>query len=223
MDWKNYYRNKEYIRKKITEKRLNLERVISSNKEYEKIKAEKIAGEEIVARLDKYLIDLNQLKDNVSLEDKEYRNRRIKFLSDQITDMLYRFFPDKGFEAKINFDDKRRVSNAGLKLIDKSGVERNPELSEGMLLQYLISYAAINAVLDSVDKHIIFIDEAFGVASQQNLPKIAEMLQQSCESGMQIILATQNPLLYNSIPHKVFQLELDPVEDKVMVGDVIER
>ena len=220
MDYNKMIANKQYFEKKLMEKKLKLEQISISNKEFEYLNAEKVSGDEILSALELYSRNLKDLWDNVNREDKDYRNRRIEFLNSEITKMLVKFFPNKNLVANIVFDDKYKNSNAYLSLIDEDGDVRNPLNTEGMFQQYLISYAAVTSVLQTMNKHIVFIDEAFGVASKKNLPKIADVLAQSCESGMQIILATQDPLLFDNIPHRVINLELNPVTDSVEIESV---
>ena len=214
--------DKDFFKKQLLDKKLQLERVIAANKEYEQLEREKVAGESIEQELKQYVSDLVQLKDNVNYEDKEYRNRRIDFLNNELTDMLYKFFPNKGLVADIVFDDKYKGSNAFLQLKDADGNLRTPENTEGGFGQYLISYAAVTAVLQTLGQNIVYLDEAFGVASKTNLVKMADLLNKSCQSGMQIILATQDPLLYSSVPHRAFCLELDVEKDAVVVDKVLD-
>lgn len=222
MDYNRMLSNKHYFEKKLLENKLKLEQIAVSNKEFEQLSAEKVAGDEIATAVNLYINDLKDLLNNVNREDKDYRNRRIDFLNSEITKMLERFFPNKNLIANIVFDDKYKNSNAYLNLIDGEGDLRNPANTEGMLGQYLISFTAVTTVLKTMSKHIVFIDEAFGVASKNNLPKIADVLAKSCEDGMQIILSTQDPLLFNTIPHRVINLSLDPITDSVEVESIDE-
>lgn len=209
--------DKAFFERRIMEKKIQLEQIANSNKEFEQLSVDKARGDEILKAVEMYVNDLKDLLDNVNKEDKDYRNRRIDFLNTEITKMLNKFFPNKDLEAKIVFDDKYKNSNAFLRLVDKEGDLRNPANTEGMFEQYLISFTAVTTVLQTLRKNIVFIDEAFGVASKNNLPRIAECLAKRCESGMQIILATQDPLLFNVIPHKVTNLILNPVTDAVEI------
>lgn len=222
MDYNKMLSNKQFFEKKLMEKKLKLEQITSSNKEFEQLSAEKIRGDEILGVLEMYTRDLNDLLANVNREDKDYRNRRINFLNTEITKMLNKFFPNKNLEASIVFDDKYKNSNAFLNLVDGEGDVRNPANTEGMFEQYLISFTAVTTVLQTLSKNIVFIDEAFGVASKNNLPRIAECLAQSCGNGMQIILATQDPLLFNTIPHRVTNLILNPITDAVEIESVVD-
>lgn len=222
MDVNKIIKDKEFFRKRLLDKKLQLENVVMANREYEQLEQEKIAGEAIEQELKQYLADLVQLKDNVNFEDKEYRNRRIDFLNSELTEMLYKFFPNKGLIADIIFDDKYKGSNAYLQLKDADNNIRTPENTEGGLGQYLISYAAVTGVLKALNQNIVFLDEAFGVSDKTNLVKIGELLHKSCEEGMQIILATQDPLLYSSVPHRAFCLELDVEKDSVVIDKVLD-
>lgn len=220
MDYNKMLSNKKYFEKKILENKIKLEQITTSNKEFETLSADKVAGDEIAGALDTYMLNLKDLLDNVNREDKDYRNRRIEFLNSEITKMLEKFFPNKNLAANIIFDDKYKNSNAYLTLVGPDGEVRNPANTQGMLEQYLISFTAVTTVLETMDKHIMFIDEAFGVSSKTNLPKIADILEKSCKSGMQIILATQDPLLFETIPHHVINLSLNPVTDSVEIASI---
>ena len=113
----------------------------------------------------------------------------------------------QGFKAEITCDFKRGNNKASLRLIDRAGNVHLPYLSEGKLCQYLISFATTIGVVKGLNTQTVYVDEAFGVSSKANLPKIGEILQESINDGLQVILISQSSELYNSVSRREIHLE----------------
>ena len=156
------YSKKEFYRRKITEKKLFLERTKVRNQEYEKIIACKTEAENALHDVQHYL------------------------------QML-------------------RVC---------SGFMRKPQMSEGKLCQYLISFAAVYSVVKSLGGSSIYVDEAFGVASTARLGDVGEMLNKCVHDGMQIILVSQKADLYCEIPHREIVMHKDSISDSVIIDNI---
>lgn len=101
----------------------------------------------------------------------------------------------QGFKAEITCDFKRGNNKASLRLIDRAGNVHLPYLSEGKLCQYLISFATTIGVVKGLNTQTVYVDEAFGVSSKANLPKIGEILQESINDGLQVILISQSTVI----------------------------
>ena len=198
-----------------------LEHVKSNNEHYRKLEENYKKLSELQSDYEDYVRLLKKLLLNLQTEYGEFRERRLAFLNESITDRLLKIFPERGFSAKIEYEDKRGKEMARLVLNDPLGRVRRPSMTEGDLCKYLICYAAIESVVTSLGRNIIYIDEAFGVASDVNKPKIGQLLQSSVENGMQIILVSQSKELYEEVKHREFQLEFHPeTETAVLVGVV---
>ena len=214
--------NKRYFRKKIEERKIFEERCRTNNLIYEKLERQRIAVEDTIRDIRDYLRTLSLLKDYINHENTLFRNGRISFLNKIITDRLDEIFPDECLEARISYNDKNRSSKADLRLYDGVGNQRKPSISEGKFCQYLIGYTAVEGIIQSVGKNIIYIDEAFGVASERNLAYVGEMLAKSAKSGIQIILVSQKSELYSGIPHREIRMHKDPLESKIVIDEIVD-
>lgn len=208
------------FRTKLSDKRAALERAKAVNDQYIHLQTEVTKLQELQQRCYQHNLKLSQLNKVLEAEDAAFRKRRITFLSDHITEILLKIFPADGFKAQIDCDFKRGSGVANLTLKDKYGYERMPDISEGKLCQYLISFASTVGAVESLHAVSVYIDEAFGVSSADNLPKIGEMLQSTSDNGMQIILISQKADLYSEIPHREIHLLLDKNTDTTSVLEI---
>ena len=60
------------------------------------------------------------------------------------------------------------------------------------------------------------------MSSPENLPRVGESLQQSIDSGMQIVLVSQNPALYESIPRQEIHLRHEPADGRTVIDNITE-
>ena len=209
--------------RKIVDKKLELERVRMRNKQIEQLRQKESDLQELLQEVQNYRDNLHTLNAIVHNEDNAFKERRIGYLNDEITENLLKIFPSKGFTARIDCDLKRGTGKASLRLIDKEGRVHIPYISEGKLCQYLISFAATIGAVKGLDTNTVYIDEAFGVASADNLPEIGEILQDSVSENLQIILISQNKSLYEEIPHRLIALEEDPMDGSVILKGITDR
>lgn len=212
----------EQYRTKLLDKRAALERAKIMQEEYLKLKASHDSIQDLSRRCLNHLTRLEQLKKVVDCEDASFRERRITFLSEHITQELLKIFPTKGYQAKIDCDFKRGSGMATLTLLDKYDVERIPEITEGKLCQYLISFASTVGAIKGLNTNNIYIDEAFGVSSSSNLPKIGDILQSTAQEGIQLILISQNSNLYANIERREIHLEFNDLTDSSSVTEIID-
>lgn len=212
----------DFYRNKILDKRAALERAKVLQAEYMKTKTHYDRVTDLEKRSYNHLVKLEQLLKIIEKEDSDFKERRINFLNDHITNEILKIFPSKGYVAKIDCDFKRGSGTATLTLIDKYGRERIPEISEGKLCQYLISFASTVGAVKGLNTNNIYVDEAFGVSSTSNLPKIGDILKSTVEDGMQLILISQNAELYSSIPRREIHLKLDEGTDVSVVEDIVD-
>lgn len=208
------------IRVQLNNKKIALERAKAINDKYIQVQSDIARLQLLQDQCYKHRIKLEQLTKILEKEDASFRTRRINFLNDHVTEELLKIFPSKGFKAKIDCDFKRGSGLATLYLIDKNNVERSPDITEGKLCQYLISFASTVGAIKSLQASNIYIDEAFGVSSTENLPKIGEMLLDTVKDGTQLILISQKADLYSEISHREIHLELNEAEDTARVVKV---
>ena len=212
----------DYFNRKIIDKELRLEKAEKTNNTLKVLKAKH-------EQLDRWLNNandyINYLKffENITIsEAKEFKKRRVEFLNDLITKELANFFPNEGFTANIVFEHKYGSNKAYLVLKDKDGNERRPYMSEGKLLQYLVSYSCVLGVVEGLGVSNVYIDEAFGVASEAKLTDLGELLDKTIEKGIQVILVSQRSTLYSNTPRREFLLSKDESTKSVVLDDVID-
>ena len=209
----------EFYKNKLIEKKVQLERSKLMNAERERIQQKLASVQELEREMKQHLESLKTLKTIVTKEDDEFKKRRINYLSDRITEVLATIFPEEQFEAEIVYDFKYGSDKAYLTLKDKNGKTRIPFISEGKLCQYLISFASTVSTVLGLGATEIFIDEAFGVSSSANLPKVGEIIKEYSENGLQFFIISQNSDLYNDIPRREIHFHKDIPSDDARFGE----
>lgn len=169
------------------------------------------------AKLNAYAQQLSLVRAACIQTEHNYQTRRINYLNTLITDALREVFPDENFEAKIIYEYGRK-DTVRLELQDSAGHVSSPDIGQGQLMQYIISLVAVVGITSGLGFKNLFIDEAFGVAASSKLEDLGEILNRYAQNGMQIILVSQNPFLYNGIPHRVFTLNHDAVTKTTTVA-----
>lgn len=222
MRMKNYEISRQFFAKKIEERKLFAARCKERNEIYNSLVQRRERLREILSDIKEYLKELELIKDSINREDVLFKNSRITFLNSIITNRIKELFPNEDLEAVIEYNDKNRNTKAVLYLIDGNGNKRIPKISEGKFLQYAIGYTAVDGVLRNLGKNIIYIDEAFSVASESNLANVGEILKNSVESGMQIILVSQKSELYQSISHREIRMQKDPKMKRVVIDEIVD-
>lgn len=201
----------------ITEKRYLYEQAL--HREYAELERNKINNE----KMDKYrkmLRELQSVYDRAGMylnavkvvetavikEANDYQTRRIDFLNKIITDAIGRIFPDRDVRAELK-SMHSRTDKVSLKLYDSLGNDFSPYVCEGKLMQYLISVAAVAAIIKSMGCSSIFIDEAFGVAREDHMDDLGALLGSFVDGGLQTVVISQNPSLYANLPRHEIHLE----------------
>ena len=154
------------------------------------------------------LLNLNKLlMVAIGEEEVSYKERRIGYVDDKITERLQHIFPQKSLVAQTDCDFKRFQTKLRLYLLDRNGYKRPPFVTEGKGAQQLISYTAAESSLSLLGKNKIYLDEAFSNASEQTQLKIQEILGKSVRDGFQVILIAHSPLIYQELPRREIHLE----------------
>ncbi len=217
----DYCSNKNYYIRKLLDRKADLERCKMTNREHERLTAEKGKLEDSLHQLDCQKDDLKFLIDMANAEYVRFKERQGAYLEAEITDKLAYIFPDREFAAKLSPEYKGRKPKISLNLFDKDGNLHLPGHGEGMLCQYLISFAATLYVIQKRACSTVLVDEAFGAASRLKTPLIGPLIADAAKK-MQIILIAQNPDLYSDIPRREFDLSYDPVGMKVHIDNVVD-
>lgn len=228
MELQPVYNSIDYYKSKIMEKTITCEKGRVLNEESRRIKAEIAKLEEILSNIQAQLDSMSNIKVVTSKENDGFQKRRVKYIEDQITNALAVIYPEDDFTAKIEYDFKYGSSKAYLHLEDGKGNDRLPFMTEGKLCQYLISFISIVSTVMGLGASEIFIDEAFGVSSENNLPKIGKMIKSHSDDGIQFIIIAQNSDLYADIPRREIRFHKEPATDgfelsgKVVIDEIID-
>lgn len=242
MDWEKAFKNRVKEEKPTEEYRSisakSVDRFINDLRnntnslqiEYSTTKVKKESRDRLVAKLDyllekkkdleKYKNDLVTINKVAVKEYREYRCRRIDFLNNTITSNIQKIFPYEGYKSRIVYETKYNNSNAYVTLLDKNGNVRIPKYSEGGLLKELIGFTSAISVLECLDSNTFLFDEAFGMASKNNKPKLGDMLNNCINNGVQMFLVSQTSDLYDGLNCRKIYLERDAVTNQTYVSKV---
>lgn len=201
--------NKEYYRRRLTDLEIIAERARERNEMRQRLIVEREELEVLFKDINEYCQRLKELRSRAIKENDDFRTRRLEHLNNVITEGVSAIFPSRHLKAELICDFKRK-NTVKLKLTDEAGNDFRPHINNGKLMQYLISFTAVCGIAKSLGIQNIFIDEAFGVASSENLSKIGDIIREKIEEdGFQIILVSQNNALYMDVPRRQFNYRLD--------------
>lgn len=155
------------------------------------------------------LVDLKLLQKIVKAEEIAFKERRLNFISGSITEQLEYIFPKKGLRANVSCNFERNNMRLRLTLSDPENSARPPYLTEGKFAQQLISFSAAAACTSLLSRNILYLDESFSNASQDNLEKTQHLLKSHVDKGFQIILISQSSVLFNDLPRREIHLISD--------------
>lgn len=207
---------------KINKKKVELAVAKENNKRYKSLEKDYNTVLEIHDELKQYVNLLEIFITACTTEDNAYRERRKEYMTSYIDENLNIIFPDEGFRSKLEFDYKYKSQMVALTLIDKFGIERMPRLSEGMMLQQLISFSASIGLAECMGKNKIFMDEAFSASSPENLTKVGRLVEHLISKGFQLIVIEQKDDIYKDIPRREIHLLKDVLTDKVEINKCID-
>lgn len=205
----------------IMNKKIQLEKAKDTNHRMERMKSDLNDVTTTANELETYLRNLEIFDRLANQEDTNYKTRRLDYLSTYIEDNLAIIFPNEQFKCKIDYDYKYKSSKAQLKLQPKSGKHRLPSIAEGKLCQELISFSSAVAITDCMGISGFYLDEAFAASSPENLTKAGKLLHKLIESGYQILLIEQKDDIYKDLPRNEIHLEKSPINDEVIVKDIV--
>lgn len=200
---------REMYQQKLNDTKIEIEKAKAINESRQSIIDKQVEVDCLYTEITEYRNKLSVLKSRIIKENDEFRSRRLQHLNEVITDGVADVFPEKKLKAEVlcNFKRKDKIK---LQLTDETGHVILPHIGKGKLMQYLISFSAVCGIAESLGVKNVYIDEAFGVASQNNLSIIGDIIARKIsEGGMQMILVSQNPSLYQDVPRKQFNLLLD--------------
>lgn len=207
-------------KKLAMEKRIWIERMEVNNLIYEKLKTQYDDIVSVKGRVDDYVEALDYLSNLIVGVELDYRNYRLDCINAVITDVLGEIFPQERFQAKVVCDFKNTTNKSYLRLIRPDGSVSMPIIGEGKLCQYLISYASVLGILRMLGYKNLYVDEAFGVAAKERLGQIGGLIERAANDGMQILLVSQDNLLYADLARREIHLKKDYNQNCVVITEV---
>lgn len=195
----SYDANTKLASIRLKEAEVNLEK-------YQKVKSMRNTLDLLMEDCENKLTDLKILKQIIKKEEIAFKERRLAYISGKITEQLDYIFTEKGLRSEITCNFERNNMKLKLGLVDDSGVVRPPYLTEGKFAQQLISFSAAAACTELLGKNILYLDESFSNASQDNLEKTQKILNSHREKGFQIVLISQSSVLFNDLPRREIHL-----------------
>lgn len=185
------------------------------NRQYDDFKDDIDRSNYNIGKLEEYKNKLNSILNAVEKEDAEFKDRRLNYIKSIIESNLDFIFPEKEFSIKIVPKIIRGKAKSGLALFDKYGHELDPEENEGGLLQELLAFSSSLTIISLLGGTSFFIDEAFGASSMKNKPKLGNIINHYIDEGLQILLVSQSPSLYDFLDRREINLKLN--EDTLTV------
>lgn len=217
-----FEKNYSYYQRMIDEKKAKLERANACNEQHKRLQARYTQLDAELSRATELNLALKKILLLAHKEDLNYKEGRKHLLESIIDSSLVNIFPNEELRAKLSCDFKRNSSQITLRLEDKHGKLRKPSVSEGQMMQYLISVSAMFGVLNNLGCTSVYLDEAFSVSSPDNLVKVGAELNKYIQDGMQIFCISQNSEIYDSIPHRAFYMHKDPIDECVIIDKVVD-
>lgn len=204
--FENIITNKYIYMQKLRNARIQLEKDRLNNEKVDYYKKCLNELECLCDRAEQYTDSLKLVEAAVIKEIHDYQIRKIDYLNDLITKAISRIFPQRKVRAELK-SDFSRTDKVSLLLYDDMDNMFIPYVCEGKLMQYLISVSAVAAITKSLSCSNIFIDEAFGVARMDHLEDLGDLLQSFVDEGLQVVVISQNPALYNSLKRHEIHLK----------------
>lgn len=199
-------KNRALYDQRLMRANVELETQKLNNKKIDQYKEELSNCQTIYSKVYEYINALKLVESASIKEAKEYQTRKIESLNSTITEAISKIFPNRRVTAKLQCDFSR-TDKVSLVLYDENNDTFAPGISEGKLMQYLISVSAVEAITKSLNGSNIFIDEAFGVARVDHLEDLGDLLQGFINDGMQTVVIAQNSILYHNLPRHEIHLE----------------
>lgn len=161
-----------------------------------------------------------QYRDMCILEENAYKKRRKGFIEDYISDILSTIFPDETLTAHIEEVKRNGYNRVELRLTDEQGNVRNPYLTEGQFCQQLIALSAVIATIHNAHANKVYVDEAFAMASPDNLVKASKVLDRIQREGIQAVIISQHAELYRDIFHREIVLDYSTLTGTTRVTSI---
>lgn len=135
-----------------------------------------------------------------------YQSSRLNYIEDSLSDVINLLFPDAELTPKIKTFDRRNIMRSELILMDKGNNVRYPRITEGGFMKQLIGFVSAIRVIQLIGAKTLFMDEAFSNASTKKKEQVAAVINEYLKEGLQLILISQSPECYDTLPRREFRL-----------------
>lgn len=205
------------LRLSINSKKILLDKAKENNRRREELLNKHFDTQRLMEDAKNYQTDIESIRNATIAEYSNYRNERLDFLSNNITNILNNVFEDDYFQMKMSVNNQRGIDKLSIKISKNNSKFTNPKNSSGGLSQQLISFSSSMSIVEILGKSIFYIDEAFNNSSEDNKPKLGAILNNFVQKGYQIFLISQGSSLYENIPRRELRLKYENKE-AVLVG-----
>lgn len=201
MDVSRYRSQMSVYRNQLATLRGKIETAQFVNDSRQRLLARKSEIEQLVSDTRVYLDTLRLIQSRCIKENDDFKTRRLNLLNVEITDALEKVLPDKKFVVNVrcDFNRKQRVVTT---LTDAEGNEFSPKMSNGKLVQYLTTFSGVSCLVKALGIKSLYVDEAFGASSMNNLPIVGDYVKELVDEGIQVVLVSQNPSLYDGVARR---------------------
>ena len=205
---------------KLSYKKSKFEEAKKTNEQLTNLKARLNQVLELKNEVEQSYYDFDLLAKICKEEDKNYKNRRLAFIENNIEKDIDLIFPNEGFKPKISCDVKYNNDTAVFTLLSRTGRVSTQKKSEGRLCRQLISFSATKVISECFNLNKLYIDEAFTASSRENLTKISGILKTALDAGKQIILIEQEDGSYKDLPRREISIEKNPLSLETQIVSV---
>lgn len=164
------------------------------------------------------------LKVSVKLS-KQHRDKKIKFLEDEIDKNLSYLLPQEDFRVKITFNDRNGDYTANLEIAKgdagkQAGNWHSPRAYNGRFIRQMISFSCMYSINKLRGSKAVFSDESLASADKVNLTKLKPLFDSLIDEGFQITIIEHKEELYNTMSRREFHLYKDRELQAVQLKEV---
>lgn len=179
--------------------RKNREDAARTNEQLTTLEEDERKLEKVVIYLENTLNAVVRINRRAIAEDIAYKDRRVSFIEEVVTENLAHVYPENKLRAVIDNDFKNRGSHAELLLYDEDGNEMIPYIQEGGMYQSVISFSSAIGITVSTGRATLWLDEPFAAGSPTKIALTAELIYEALKQGLQLILIEQSDAGYKNI------------------------
>jgi hypothetical protein len=155
-----------------------------------------------------YISALKNLLILVQEQKSAYVNAMTRTMEEAIQSSMDIIIPEKHYSVILEPSVYRNKNIYKIYLVDQFGRRLPPKIVEGDMLNQVLSFTAIAALVYKMGLGWMYYDEAFNSANVRSLIRIKDLLQSYLNIGLNFVLVTQDPLLMDGIERHVISIEV---------------